>query len=255
MSSTQPHGHVFIVDISITTSHNINSPHPPLSSTGFVRTNPCSAFQTHKVDNWFPWLPLVPCTPMFSSKAFGLLYQYRVEEFPGSCYSLDQDSIQGWIKLEDTLTMLCWELQNHAIVSKSVPPHEPIPCPQEYGFRDLYWQREQLVDAVEKSRDAFTILMSWATFLLLCLEPTLGKELPAWLNHLSSLSVNNDFITLLQQSKLWVGWDWVGLLFNNSCQYSHHAKIFMEAGIPMWLLWGKHTVAQKMSTCFTNFKR
>ena len=93
MSST--HGHVFIVDIGIMTSHNIDSPHSPLSSTGFICTNPHSAFQTHKVDNQFPWLPLVPCTPTFSSKAFGLLHQYQVEEFPGPHYDLDQDSIQG----------------------------------------------------------------------------------------------------------------------------------------------------------------
>ena len=251
MSSTQPRGRVFIVDTGITTSHNIDSPHPPVSSTGFVCTNPRSAFQTHTVDNRFPWLPLVPRTPTFSSEAFGLLRQYRVEEFPGSRYSLDRDSIQGWIKLEDILTTLCRELRNHAIVSKSVPPHEPIPCPQEYGFRDLYRQREQLVDAVEKSRDAFAILMSWATFLLLCLEPTLGKEQPAWLNHLSSLSVDNDFITLLRQSELWVGWDRVGLLFNDSCEYPHHTKIFMKTGIPMWLLWGKHKPSERPNSLFT----
>ena len=108
MSSTQPRGRVFIVDTGITTSHNIDSPHPPVSSTGFVRTNPRSAFQTHTVDNRFPWLPLVPRTPTFSSEAFGLLRQYRVEEFPGSRYGLDRDSIQGWIKLEDILTTLEW---------------------------------------------------------------------------------------------------------------------------------------------------
>ena len=146
--------------------------------------------------------------------------------------------------------MLCQELQNHVIVSKSVPPHEPIPCPQEYGFCDLYRQCEQLVDAVEKSRDTFTILMSWVTFLLLCLEPTLGKEQPAWLNHVSSLSIDNNFIMLLWQSELWVGWDRVGLLFNNSCQYSHHAKFFMEARIPMWLLWGKHKPSEWPNSLF-----
>ena len=92
--------------------------------------------------------------------------------------------------------------------------------------------------------------MSWATFLLLCLEPTLGKELPAWLNHLSSLSINNDFITLLWQSELWVGWDQVGLLFNNSCQYPHHAKVFMKARVPMWLLWGKHKPSEWPNSLF-----
>ena len=256
MSLAQPRGHVYIDNRGIFTSHNIDSPPPPLS-TGFDPSTPHSAFQTHWLDNRYPWLALAPRAPGFSSESFDVLHHSRTMQFPDHRFGLDQQTLRRWSRVEDTLTTLCNDLKKHESISGLLPPSlEPTPVPTNYGFRHLCRSSKDIMRTLDMTRAAFAILMSWATFLLLSFDSKLGDEYPSWLPVLSALNVDNDFVTLLRQSEVWQKdrWDRVGVVFDDICQFPRHARAFMTAGVPIWIFWGRHHSSDRDNLPFEHLR-
>lgn len=157
---------VFVLNGTVVVAYNTNQPYPPQ-----IRKNPDSpdlrylhlpSYESNNV----PYLCTALASPDYTGILLGRLRQTETQ-FPivKICdkYMLDPTTTESWLSLEKALECISFHLVFSAFPFISLDYQCP-PAPSKYGFTRTFDSRHSALNAIQKSRNAFLMLIAHVTW-------------------------------------------------------------------------------------------
>lgn len=171
--------------------------------------------------------------------------RYSYKTFPvvpsGGEWRLSSDLVEEWQELENNLRAMTSFMFNKLEVLVPVD-YMSFPLPHTYGYTMARATEASMRSAALKSRDAFAALMATCSWLLAMKSSKPIAEAPwflrlkqdqpkacHWLDEFAE-SYLADFTTKV---------DRVGVVVVPGCRFVEYIPKFVEANVPVWLLWDK----------------
>ncbi|KAF7981737.1 hypothetical protein HWV62_32347 [Athelia sp. TMB] len=217
---------------------HLNDPYcdPPLARDGYT---------LRFSNNRYPFLGFFTRRGHTYSNHLLATMHYSYKTFPvvlsDGAWWLSSDLVEEWQELENNLRALTSYMFNKFEAFVPVD-YMSFPLPRTYGYAKARATEASMRSAALKSRDAFAALMATCSWLLaiksfkpLAEAPwflRLKQDQPTachWLDEFAESSLAN-FTTSV---------DRVGVVVTPGCQFIEYVPKFVEANVPVWLLWDK----------------
>lgn len=194
----------------------------------------------------YPYLPFIPVNPETSGPILGRFAEFKLDEDENG-FSLNKELIEAWLRLGNAITNLSkylWEKKGFEVPIKLIEYTRP----EQYGYMFKFHTKEEALQRITDSRQAFLPLFAMFAFIVALYEfgPEANPEalVPRWFLMLVHKQVNPNWLDDLRSSQVAdFGHKRVGVILDfsvasNISWWTNYLHIYIKAGIPVYINWG-----------------
>lgn len=204
---------------------------------------PTDALHLRYADNRFPYLGFTMPHAHYNSTILQPL-RHSKATLPicmlGGQYCLDPALVASWDELELNLRTLASKLLSR--FRPMVPPYfELFPFPGDYGYARGRHTADGMRRAGMRARKAFAPLIAYCSFTI-AMSPNFTNPAPQWVEYLGKNGAHprwlQEFLrTPIGDFSLQTGRIGCVIRHKPVCQFMEHIPKFIEANVPVWLVW------------------